>query len=106
MAELLDPEAVTTALRELDGWSGDPAALTRTVQLPTFADAIAVVDRVAVVAESMDHHPDIDIRWRTLTFRCSTHSAGGVTGRDTELARRIDEIVSNQGEPRGLEDEG
>jgi 4a-hydroxytetrahydrobiopterin dehydratase len=106
MAELLDTGAVTTALRDLDGWSGGPEAITRTVELPSFADAIAVVDRVAVVAESMDHHPDIDIRWRTLTFRCSTHSAGGVTGRDVELARRIDEIVSNQGELPGLEGEG
>jgi 4a-hydroxytetrahydrobiopterin dehydratase len=53
-----------------------------------------VVDRVAEVAEQLDHHPDIDIRWRTLTFACSTHSAGGVTDRDITLARRIDEIVA------------
>jgi 4a-hydroxytetrahydrobiopterin dehydratase len=51
------------------------------------------VDRVAKVAEEMDHHPDIDIRWRTLTFRCSTHSAGGVTTRDIALANRIDRIL-------------
>ena len=56
---------------------------------------IAVVDRVAEVAEEMDHHPDIDIRWRRLTFRLSTHSAGGVTELDAELARRIDEIISS-----------
>ena len=68
--------------------------ITRTVKLPTFPAAIAVVDRVAVVAEEMDHHPDIDIRWRTLTFVCATHSAGGVTTKDFELARRIDEIVA------------
>ena len=83
-------------MSDLPGWSGDEAAITRTVQLPSFMDAIAVVDRVAVVAEEMDHHPDIDIRWRTLTFRCSTHSTGKVTERDIELARRIDEIVANQ----------
>ena len=46
------------------------------------------------MAEELDHHPDIDIRWRTLTFRLSTHSAGGVTHRDVELARRIDDIVA------------
>ncbi|GAA4674270.1 4a-hydroxytetrahydrobiopterin dehydratase [Phytohabitans rumicis] len=83
-------------MTDLPDWSGDEAEITRTVRLPTFMDAIAVVDRVAVVAEEMDHHPDIDIRWRTLTFRCSTHSAGKVTDRDIELARRIDEIVANQ----------
>jgi 4a-hydroxytetrahydrobiopterin dehydratase len=97
MAELLDAEAVSTALRGLVDWSGDTKAITRTAELATFPDAIAVVDRVAVAAEEMNHHPDIDIRWRNLTFRCATHSAGGVTRLDIELARRIDEIVQNQG---------
>lgn len=96
MAELLDAEAVAAALRGLVDWSGDTKAITRTAELATFPDAVAVVDRVAVAAEEMNHHPDIDIRWRTLTFRCATHSAGGVTRLDIELARRIDEIVQNQ----------
>ncbi len=93
MADVLTAEAVRDELGGLVGWSGDPAGITRTVELASFPDAIAVVDRVAVTAEELDHHPDIDIRWRTLTFRCVTHSAGGVTVRDVELARRIDEIV-------------
>ncbi|RIV35910.1 4a-hydroxytetrahydrobiopterin dehydratase [Micromonospora radicis] len=93
MAEVLTAEAVRDELGGLAGWSGDPAGITRTVELASFPDAIGVVDRVAVTAEELDHHPDIDIRWRTLTFRCVTHSAGGVTGRDIELARRIDGIV-------------
>jgi 4a-hydroxytetrahydrobiopterin dehydratase len=97
MAKLLDAESVTTALGGLDEWSGDTDAITRTARLPSFPDAITVVDQVAEVAEQMDHHPDIDIRWRNLTFRCSTHSAGGVTELDIELARRINEIVANQG---------
>lgn len=84
------------ALADLPEWSGDDTTITRTVELPSFMDAIAVVDRVAVTAEEMDHHPDIDIRWRKLTFRCRTHSAGKVTERDFELARRIDGIVANQ----------
>jgi len=93
MAEVLDAEAVRTELDGLDGWAGDPAGIGRTVELPGFREAIGVVDRVAVVADELDHHPDIDIRWRVLTFRCTTHSVGGVTRRDIELARRIDEIV-------------
>lgn len=93
MAEVLDAEAVRTELAGLEGWTGDPAGICRTVELPGFPDAIGVVDRVALVAEELDHHPDIDIRWRTVTFRCATHSVGGVTRRDVELARRIDEIV-------------
>ncbi|GAB3970021.1 4a-hydroxytetrahydrobiopterin dehydratase [Plantactinospora veratri] len=93
MAEVLDAEAVRTELAGLEGWTGDPAGIARTVELPAFRAAIDVVDRVAVVAEELDHHPDIDIRWRTVTFRCATHSVGGVTRRDVELARRIDEIA-------------
>ncbi|MDO3702290.1 4a-hydroxytetrahydrobiopterin dehydratase [Micromonospora sp. C28SCA-DRY-2] len=93
MADVLTAEAVRDELGALADWSGDPAGITRTVELASFPDAIAVVDRVAATAEELDHHPDIDIRWRTLTFRCVTHSAGGVTVRDLELARRIDEIV-------------
>ena len=94
MAELLDADAVRTALAELDGWEGGPDGISRTVRLPSFPAAIAVVDRVAEVAEEMDHHPDIDIRWRTLTFRCVTHSTNGVTKRDFALAQRIDQIVA------------
>ncbi|MET7964237.1 4a-hydroxytetrahydrobiopterin dehydratase [Micromonospora zamorensis] len=93
MADLLTADAVREELGGLTDWSGDPTGIGRTVQFGSFPDAIAVVDRVATVAEESDHHPDIDIRWRTLTFRCVTHSAGGVTHRDIELARRIDDIV-------------
>ena len=89
MADLLDADAVRSAVAVLDGWEGSPEAIVRTVGLRSFPAAIAVVDRVAQVAEEMDHHPDIDIRWRTLTFRCSTHSAGGVTELDTALAAAI-----------------
>jgi len=91
---VLDADQVEEALRGLDGWSGGTGAITKSVELASFPLAIEVVDRVAVVAEALDHHPDIDIRWRNLTFVCSTHSAGGVTAKDLELARHIDEIVA------------
>jgi 4a-hydroxytetrahydrobiopterin dehydratase len=93
VAEVLDAGEVTAALAGLDGWAGDPSAISRTAELSSFPAAIAVVDRVAEVAERLDHHPDIDIRWRRLTFTLSTHSAGGVTEKDVDLARRIDTIV-------------
>jgi 4a-hydroxytetrahydrobiopterin dehydratase len=99
MADLLSVEAIDAGVAELDGWSGGTESISRTVSLPTFPAAIGVVDRVAVVAEEMDHHPDIDIRWRKLTFTCATHSAGGVTDRDLTLARRIDEIVADASGP-------
>ena len=93
MADLLDAESVRNAVAVLDGWEGGPDAIVRTVGLRSFPAAIAVVDRVAKVAEEMDHHPDIDIRWRTLTFRLSTHSAGGVTDKDITLARQINALA-------------
>ncbi len=87
MADVLTAEAVRDELSGLPDWSGDQAGITRSVELASFPDAITLVDRVAVVAEERD------IRWRTVTFRCVTHSAGGVTRRDLDLARRIDGIV-------------
>lgn len=94
MSEVLDQGAIDAALDRLDGWSGGPDGITRTVELASFPAAIAVVDRVAEAAEAADHHPDIDIRWRTLTFTCATHSAGGVTTKDLDLASTIDTIVA------------
>jgi 4a-hydroxytetrahydrobiopterin dehydratase len=93
MGELLDQGAVDEALAALDGWTGGPGGIRRTVELGSFPAAIAVVDRVAEAAEAADHHPDIDIRWRTVTFACATHSAGGVTAKDVRLAAAIDGIV-------------
>lgn len=65
MAQLLDISAVTAALADLPGWERDGDALVRTAELPSFPAAIGVVDRVAEAAEAANHHPDIDIRWRT-----------------------------------------
>jgi 4a-hydroxytetrahydrobiopterin dehydratase len=93
MAQLRDSEQIAGDLAELDGWSGDTTALRRTVEARDFPAAISVVDEVALAAEEMNHHPDIDIRWRTLHFTLSTHSAGGVTELDVALARRIDTIA-------------
>jgi 4a-hydroxytetrahydrobiopterin dehydratase len=97
MSELLGADEVRSALGTRPGWNGDPTAIARTVEFPTFPEAVAAVGRVAVAAEELDHHPDIDIRWRRVTFRCRTHSAGGVTSRDLDLANRIDEIVAAAG---------
>ena len=97
MADTLTPEELSTGLRKLPGWEGDSGAIRRTVQLETFPAAIALVDAVAVVAEQRDHHPDIDIRWRTVTFVLSTHSSGGVTAKDLELAAEIDRVAGVHG---------
>jgi 4a-hydroxytetrahydrobiopterin dehydratase len=95
MPEQLSTDDVVRALAELDGWAGDASQLRRSVKAPSFAAGIRLVDAVADVADEMDHHPDIDIRWTTITFTCSTHSAGGVTALDVALARRINELVAS-----------
>jgi 4a-hydroxytetrahydrobiopterin dehydratase len=53
------------------------------------------VREVAEIAEARNHHPDIDIRWRTVTFRCSTHSKGGITDLDIDLAKQIDRVLTS-----------
>lgn len=93
MSALLGDDAIQQGLAGLSGWERDGQTLVRTVELDDFPQAIKVVDRVAVLAEQANHHPDIDIRWRTLTFRCSTHSEGGVTQADLDMAGAIDGAV-------------
>ncbi len=97
MAELLDDTAVHAALADLPGWTQDGDALVLSVTAPSFAAGIRLVNEVAAAAERADHHPDIDIRWTTVRFACSTHSAGGLTAQDVALAARISEAAAGIG---------
>ena len=94
MATVLSTEELSAALAWLPGWSGVVTGIERAVTAGSFLAGIRLVDAVAEVAEAADHHPDIDIRWRTLTFRLATHSAGGVTEKDLSLARQIDRLAA------------
>jgi 4a-hydroxytetrahydrobiopterin dehydratase len=89
----LTPDELVEALVDLPRWSGDVTGLRRTVELPTFRDAVAAIVAIADVAEELDHHPDIDLRWRTLRLAVVTHSAGSVTPMDLRLAARIDALL-------------
>ena len=93
MAVLTD-EQVDATLPDLDGWERADGALRRSVKFPNFLAGVDVVRRVAEHAETEDHHPDIDIRWRTVTFALVTHSAGGITEKDIAMARDIDGIIA------------
>ena len=93
MPELLSDEDIGKALGRQRDWHLNEGALVREVELASFSQAIQVVNRVAEIAENDNHHPDIDIRWRTLTFRCSTHSEGGITALDVSLAEEIDGVL-------------
>jgi 4a-hydroxytetrahydrobiopterin dehydratase len=75
------------------GWIDSQQALEKTFELPSFRAAIAFVGRVADLAEEANHHPDIAISYRKVTLRWTTHSAGGITDRDYELAARSDQVA-------------
>lgn len=93
MAVLTDDQ-VDAALAGLDGWERSGGALRRSIKFGSFLAGIDAVRRVAEHAEAADHHPDIDIRWRMVTFALVTHSAGGITEKDVRLAGDINRIVS------------
>jgi len=76
-----------------EGWSETGGALERTFELPSFAEAIAFVNRIAELADAENHHPDIQISYRKVTLRWTTHSAGGITDRDYALAERSDGLA-------------
>ena len=93
MSDVLSEAQVAEGLSGLDGWSGDTTAITRLVEAASFPAAIELVRKVADVAEEMNHHPDIDIRWRRGRFTLSSHDAGGVTDRDLDQAARINALA-------------
>ena len=92
MAVLTD-EQVDAALPELDGWERADGALRRSIKFDSFLAGIDAVRRVGEHAESKDHHPDIDIRWNRVRLVLSTHSEGGLTGLDFQLAQKIDTLA-------------
>jgi 4a-hydroxytetrahydrobiopterin dehydratase len=88
-AAAVDAQLAARALH----WERQDEVLLRSVRRADFAQALAVVNAVGALAEAADHHPDIDIRWNTVTLRLSTHSAGGITEKDLALAAQIDAEV-------------
>jgi 4a-hydroxytetrahydrobiopterin dehydratase len=93
MAKLTD-EAVQAALKNLPGWSLKDKAISKQYTWPSFPEAIQFVNQVADLAERADHHPDILINYRRVTLTLSTHSEGGITQKDFDLATRIEKEQS------------
>lgn len=89
---LLDDTAIARELTEVPGWERDGAAIVTTVTLGDFKEAMAYVNQIAEIAEERNHHPDITIQWNKVTLTLSTHSAGGLTANDFDLARRINAL--------------
>ena len=102
MTELLSDIAIQRELGSLAGWSRRGDVLTRTYQFRNFAQSMEFVNRVASLAESANHHPDIDIRYSKVTLTLSTHDAGGITSNDVALARAIDQTEASAPEGDSL----
>lgn len=88
---------VDSRLAGLPGWRREGDEIRRTLTAPDFPAAIRIVDEIAVKAEELGHHPDIDIRWRILHLALTTHDAGGLTELDFKLAAVIDDIAAKHG---------
>jgi 4a-hydroxytetrahydrobiopterin dehydratase len=89
----LNPDQVKSTLPSVKEWRKNAAMISRTFQFKDFVAAMDFVNKVAKVAEEDNHHPDIDIRWNKVTLHLTTHSAGGLTENDFNLARKIDRLL-------------
>jgi 4a-hydroxytetrahydrobiopterin dehydratase len=92
MSAVLSDEEVVKALAALPGWEREGDEIVKQFERASFPDALAFVVRVGFVAERADHHPDIDVRWRSVRLALSTHSEGGLTEQDFSLAHDIESI--------------
>ena len=92
MARLSDEE-IEQRLTDLAGWQREGNAIQRAFKLGDFKGAVDFVNRLTPEAEDMNHHPDLAISWNEVTVTVTTHSEGGLTANDFELARRIDAVA-------------
>ncbi len=94
MVEKLNDESIRGWLDGREGWKRKGKKLTKGFSFASFRDAIVFVNRVASLADDMDHHPDIDIRYTTVSLTLTTHEAKGLTQKDLDLAGRVDFATS------------
>lgn len=92
--EKLSTESIRGWVDSHKGWKRQANKLTKDFAFPSFRDSIVFVNRIASVADSHNHHPDIDIRYSTVTVTMTTHDAGGITQKDFDLAEQIDFATS------------
>ena len=93
MSHLLDSKQIKAGLKDLPEWDLEKNVIERTFEFDDFAGSIDFVNGVAELAEEMDHHPDLDIRYAKVRVILSTHSKGGITEMDFEMAERIGNLV-------------
>ena len=88
----LSEEQIEEALESAEGWSREAEAIVKEFDRGDFMGSVGLVNDIAPVAEEMGHHPDLAISWDTVTVTISTHSEGGLTAADFDLARKIDDL--------------
>ena len=89
---LLSDEEIEQRLEGLPGWERDGDAIVREFDNGDFKGSVDFVNRMLPVAEAMNHHPDLEVSWATVTVRLSSHSEGGLTAADFDLSARIDAL--------------
>lgn len=92
MSDVLSDSDLAGALKRLPEWEVEKGAIERQFEFEGFSEAMEFVNTVAEIAEEADHHPDIDIRWNKVRLALVTHSAGGITDADVEMAMRIERL--------------
>jgi 4a-hydroxytetrahydrobiopterin dehydratase len=97
MSRLLTDEEINRQLDDLPGWRRDGEALVASYDAPDFPAAVQLIVAAGDEAEQMGHHPDVDLRWKVTRWRLSTHSEGGLTQLDIELAHRISQAAARLG---------
>ena len=93
MARLNENEIQEGLATVSDAWRQEGEAIVRTYRFADFVESVGFVDRLVAPAEEMAHHPDVSISWNEVTVTVTTHSAGGLTAADFELAAKIDALV-------------
>lgn len=93
MSDLIEADELEVLLKKLPEWDLEENTIVRVLEFDEFMEGIDFVNAVAEIAEEAGHHPDIDIRWCSVTLRLTTHDAGGLTEADLDVAKKIDTLV-------------
>jgi 4a-hydroxytetrahydrobiopterin dehydratase len=95
MPDLLDEEEIEQRIDELGDWEREGVSIEKTFEFDDFSRALQFVNDVAKMADRWDHHPDMDIRYNKVRLVLSTHSEGGLTARDFDMAGEIEQTIAN-----------
>lgn len=91
---VLDDSALQSILANLDGWEHHGGWLVRSYKTDGWRSSMLIVNAISFLAEAADHHPDIELRWGSVVVRLQTHTASGVTTKDTALAEQIEQLIA------------